>query len=416
MESNTPHNLHHQDYALIPEGRRRLKIVGIIVLIVAILIVVMGIWSRIHHAAVTQQWTIAEAVPTVSVVKPVDSEAFQKVVLPGTLQPFNEAPIYARVSGYLKGWYQDIGAHVQAGQLLAEIDTPDLDQQLAQAKADLASTVSNAKLAKVSSTRWQNLLKSDAVSQQDADEKSGDFSAKKSAVAAAQANVDRLQALESFKRIVAPFDGVVTARKTDIGSLINAGSSSGAELFSVADVHELRLYVHVPQDFMSSIKSGMSAEIVVPEHPGQTFTAKLVGTSNAVSENSGTLLAQFEFDNINNVLTPGEYAEVHLSLPSNTNVVRVPASALIFRQNGLQVAVVGKDNHVIMKQITVGQDNGVDVEVSAGLNINDAVIDSPPDSIAQGDLVHVTTATTDGTPVAKSVDVASSDKAGASHE
>ncbi len=411
MDSNVPHNLHHKAYQLKPEGRHRLKWVGIIVAIVAICVVIVGILSREHHAAVTAKWTTTQAIPTVTVIRPADNAAEQNVVLPGNLKPYYEAPIYARVSGYLSHWYQDIGAQVKSGQLLAEIDTPDLDQQLEQAKADLASATSNAQLANVTSKRWQNLLKSDAVSQQDADEKSGDMSAKKSAVAAAQANVDRLQALESFKRIVAPFDGVVTARKTDVGSLINAGSASGVELFSVADVHKLRLYVRVPQDFMASIKPGMTADIVVPEHPGDTFKAALVGTSNAVSESSGTLLAEFDIDNANNLLTPGDYAEVHLSLPSNSRVVRVPASALIFRQNGLEVAVVGPDNHVIMKKITIGQDNGVDVQVSAGLDLNDQVIDSPPDSIEQGDLVQIAKATPDSAAAA-----VSAEKSGASHE
>jgi multidrug efflux system membrane fusion protein len=404
MDSNlspkTNPNNHHQVYMLNSQGRRKLMWFGIVILIIAIIAVVVGILIRAHHATKTKEWTLTQAIPTVSVIRPADSENFQKVVLPGNLQPFVEAPIYARVSGYLKAWYQDIGAHVKKGQLLADIDTPDLDQQLAQAKADLARADSNAQLAKTTSNRWQNLLKEDAVSQQDTDEKSGDFAAKQSAVLAEKANVDRLEAMESFKHIVAPFDGVVTARKTDVGSLINAGSSSGMELFSVSDVHKLRLYVHIPQNFIGSIKSGMTTDIVVPEHPGQSFKATLVGTSDAVNQISGSLLAQFAIDNADNQLTPGDYAEVHLDLPSSLHVVRVPDSALIFRQQGLEVAVVGADNHVVMKHITIGQDNGVDVEVSAGLDPNDRVIDSPPDSIEQGDQVHVTTTSTPEGPIA----------------
>ncbi|MDE2420253.1 MAG: efflux RND transporter periplasmic adaptor subunit [Gammaproteobacteria bacterium] len=409
MDSNVQHNLNHQAYQLKPEGRQRLKWIGVIVAILAISAVIAGVLWREHHASVTQKWTDVQAIPTVSVIRPADNAAARNVVLPGNLQAYYEAPIYARVNGYLSHWYEDIGAHVKSGQTLADIDTPELDQQLEQAKADLASATSNAQLANVTSKRWQNLLKSDAVSQQDADEKSGDLSAKKSAVAAAQANVDRLQALESFKHIVSPFDGVVTARKTDVGALINAGTS-GLELFSVADVHKLRLYVHVPQGFMASIKSGMTADIVVPEYPGETFKATLVGTSNAVSQTSGTLLTEFDLDNANNLLTPGDYAEVHLSLPSNSRIVRVPASALIFRQDGLEVAVVGKDNHVIMKKITIGQDNGVDVEVAAGLDLNDQVIDTPPDSIEQGDVVQIAKAS-DSVNGATHKDVS-----GASHE
>lgn len=410
MNSNIQHNLHHQTYQLGLEGRRRLKWIGLIIAIIAICAVVLGILSREHHASATQKWTDTQAIPTVTVLRPADTASIRNVVLPGNLQAYYEAPIYARVNGYLSHWYQDIGAHVKSGQLLADIDTPELDQQLAQAKADLASATSNAQLANVTSQRWQNLLKSDAVSQQDADEKSGDFAAKESAVAAAKANVDRLEALESFKHITSPFDGVVTARKTDVGSLISAGNTNGLELFSVADVHKLRLYVHVPQNFMANIKTGMVADIVVPEHPDQTFKATLVGTSNAVNENSGTLLAEFDLDNSNNLLTPGDYAEVHLGLPSNPNVVRVPASALIFRQEGLEVATVDKNHHVVMKKITIGQDDGVDVEVAAGLNLNDQVIDTPPDSIEQGDEVTISSATSNKLGTTRT------DKAGISHE
>lgn len=376
------------DHSLNPQEKNRLKRTGLIVLIVAVVVVAVGIISRARSAAATQQWTTAQAIPTVSTLTPVDATTGDSVVLPGNLQAYAEAPIYARVNGYLKHWYQDIGAHVKAGQLLADIDAPDLDQQLIQAKADLASASSNADLARVTAKRWQNLLQSDAVSAQESDEKSGDLAAKRSAVAAARANVERLQALASFKRITSPFDGVVTARNTDVGALISAGNSTGPVLFSVADVHKLRVYVNVPQNQQASIVPGMTATLTVPEHPGQHYQATLAGTAHAISQNSGTVLVQFEVDNQDNSLTPGDYAEVNLSLPSSAQGLRVPASALIFRQQGLQLAVLGAGNHVLMRHVSIARDNGVDVDIASGLQAGDQVIDSPPDSLEQGDLVH----------------------------
>ena len=368
---------------------QRLKLAGVIALLVAAALVATGMLSRRHDEDAVKAWTNVQAIPTVDVLTLAPGAASTALTLPGNVQAFYDAPIHARVSGYLKQWYQDIGAHVKAGQVLATIDTPELDQQLAQAKADLATAQANLSLAQVTSKRWQHLLTEDAVSPQEADEKSGDMAAKTALVNAARADVDRLMALESFKNIVAPFDGVVTSRKTDIGALISAGGDSGPELFTVADVHKLRVYVRVPQSFSADIKPGMTASLSVPEYPGQSFTASLDSTADAVNDQSGTLLVELALDNASGTLKPGDYAEVHFKLPQGAASVQVPASALIFRQQGLQVATVGKDDHVVMKNIRIARDNGSYVDVADGLTAADRVIDSPPDSLAQGDVVRV---------------------------
>lgn len=349
----------------------------------------MGILSRQHSEAKLATWTEAQAVPTVAVVAPQRGKTEQDLALPGDIEAFYEAPIHARVGGYLKMWQQDIGAHVVAGQLLAEIDTPELDQQLEQARNDLASVKAAASLASLTAKRWQALLSSQAVSQQAADEKAGDAAEKKSQVAAAEANVARLQALERFKRIVAPFDGVVTARQTDIGALINAGSGSGAELFKVADLHRMRVYVRVPQAYSAELKPGMAATLHLPQYPHDSFPATLFSTSNAVSKDSRTVLVELQADNPDGRLWPGTYADVHFSLPPDANLFRLPASALLFRAQGLQIAVVNADGKVALKRIQIARDLGTEVEVNGGVQATDRVIDSPSDSLADGDTVRV---------------------------
>lgn len=368
---------------------RRLKYAGIGALGLAALIVSVRILAYIHTKDSLAAWTNEQAIPTVDVMHADSGSAAATLVLPGSVQAYYEAPIHARVSGYLKQWYQDIGAHVKAGQLLATIDTPELDQQLEQAKADLATAQANQSLAKITATRWKNLLAEDAVSAQEADEKSGDYEAKTALMNAAQANVDRLQALESFKRIVAPFDGIVTSRKTDVGALIVAGENNGPELFSVADVSKLRVYVHVPQNYSARINPHDTATLTVPEYPGESFPAKLVTSADAVSDLSGTVLVELETGNQGGRLKPGDYAEVHLKLPQIGQQLLVPSSAIIFRDQGTQVAVLGPGDHVILKDIHIARDNGVDVDVDTGLSPKDLVINSPPDSLAQGDLVRV---------------------------
>ncbi len=357
--------------------------------VVALAIGGLGIWSRTQSQAELAQWTAEEAIPTVEVIHPKAGAKTQDVVLPGDVEAYFDAPIYARVSGYLKTWYRDIGAHVKAGELLAEIDTPDLDQQLSQAQADLAAAKANLALAEITAKRWQTLLVSDAVSRQEVDEKVGDAEAKKAIVAAAAANVSRLKALEAFKRIVAPFDGVVTARKTDVGALINAGSGTGPELFSVADVHKMRTYVRVPQALSAGLHAGLKAQMYLPQFPNRPFPAAVVTTSEAINQKSRTLLVELDTDNPKGELTPGTYAEVHFEMTGNPNVVRVPASALLFRAQGLQVATVGPKDKVVLKSITLARDLGNEVEVDGGLTSADKVINSPPDSIEQGDKVRI---------------------------
>jgi multidrug efflux system membrane fusion protein len=372
-----------------PRKSRGPLIFGLIVLAVAVGLGVSGVMDRKKAEAELVKATDAAAIPTVAVIKPVPNQHADELVLPGDVESWYEAPIYARVNGYVKMWYRDIGARVKANDLLAEIDTPDLDQQYAEAKAAYARAVADQKLADVTAQRWKRLLASDSVSHEDTDVKVYDDEAKHAVVAAAQANVSRLEALETFKRIVAPFDGVVTARRTDIGALVNAGGGTGPELFTVADIHKMRVYVRIPQIYISRIKSGMEADLYMPEYPNEVFPAKLNTTANAVSPDSRTLLVELWADNPDGKLQPGTYANVHFKLPPNPSTVRVPVSALMFQQHGLQVAVVDATRHVKMHDVTIGLDMGADVEIISGLAATDRVINSPPDSLSPGDLVNV---------------------------
>ncbi|CAG9224420.1 RND family efflux transporter MFP subunit [Paraburkholderia tropica] len=372
-----------------PQPMRHLKTVAAVALMVAAGIVSGGLFSRVHAHQELTSWTDAQAVPTVATVLPEPSPASQMLVLPGHLAAYINAPIYARVSGYLHAWYADIGTHVKAGQLLGVIDTPDLDQQLQQARADLQNSIANEKLAATTAKRWTEMLKQDSVSQQEADEKTSDLIAKQATVEANQANVRRLEALESFKRLTAPFDGVVTARKTDVGALIDSGSGSGPELFTVSDASTLRVYVSVPQSDAASIQPGMHATLTVPERPGMKFDAKLVDTDQSISPASGTMLVQLAVDNKQGLLFPGEYTEVHLAMHGDANALFVPASALIFRAQGMQVAVAGADHKVQLRDVTIGTDLGTRVQIIAGLKAGERVIDNPPDSLANGDVVRL---------------------------
>jgi RND family efflux transporter MFP subunit len=386
---------HRQSPEDVPEALRRrpqrwLPIAGVAGAALAVTVVVTGALTREAEADKLKTWTTAEAVPTVAVVNPAAEGAAKDLVLPGTVQAFYNAPIYARVSGYVKKWYQDIGAQVHAGQVLAEIDTPELDQQLAQAKANLASAVAAQKLAETTASRWTKLLAEDAVSKQETDEKSGDLESKTAAVEAAKARVDQLAALEAFKRLTAPFDGVVTARKTDIGALINAGAgASTSELFDVADVRKLRIYVRVPQAYSASIRPGMTAQIAVPEHPGHSFTATLTGSADAVNDQSGTVLVQLLVDNAKGALKAGDYAQVTFSVPPQGNQMRLPSSALLYRNKGAEVAVVGPHDRVQLKPVEITRDLGAEVEIAAGVAPGDKVVNNPPDSLAEGELVRV---------------------------
>jgi RND family efflux transporter MFP subunit len=370
-------------------GRGRLLILGVGALTAALATGVYGVLDRGWSEERVVQLTAQEAIPTVDVIHPRRGVTGQQMTLPGTVQAFFQAPIYARVSGYLKMWYQDIGAHVKAGQLLATIETPDLDQELAQANANLAAADANYRLAQVTAGRWQRLLKSDAVSVQDVDVKTADATAKQAAVTAARANVARLEAQEAFKRIVAPFDGIITARRTDVGALINAGSGIGPELFAVADVHEMRAYVRVPQAESADIATGMKATLSVPQYPGRSFPATVVTTANAIDQASNTLLVELKANNADGVLSPGTFADVQFELPAQPNVVRIPTSALLFRAGGLKVATVGPDGKAAITPIRAGRDLGTQMEVVSGLTPSDRVIDSPPDSLIEGERIHV---------------------------
>lgn len=367
---------------------RRLKAIGLTGLAVAAAVVALGVIDRVHADQGLARRTDALAVPTVKLLN-LNGAASGALVLPGDVQAFNDAPIHARVSGYLKKWYVDIGTPVKAGQLLAEIDTPDLDQQLAQAKADLATAVANQRLAATTATRWAGLLAQDAVSRQDADNKNGDLAAKTALVASAQANVQRLEALEAFKRITAPFDGVVTTRATDIGALISVGGVGDTPLFTVSDERKLRIYVRVPQAYSADVRPGTVASFTVPEYPGRAFSATLAATADAVTPQTGAQLVQFQIDNADHALKPGDYAQVKFTLPANAAALQAPASALMFRDTGMAVAVLGPDGKVQIKPITIGRDFGASVEIASGLTASDRVIDNPPDSLRAGDVVRV---------------------------
>jgi len=379
-------------------SRRTLVAVALVALTMAGSVAAYGMIERAHSAAQVARWTNAQALPTVALARLGRGDAGQSFVLPGTIQPLNRAAIYARVDGYLKSWRQDIGAQVEAGQVLATIDTPDLDQQLAQAKADLATATANAQLAAVTARRWNQLVKSQWVSQQDADNKNGSASATKAAMDAASANEKRLEAMESFKTILAPFDGVVTKRNTDIGALINAGSTAGQELFEVSDLHRVRIYVQVPQAYSAELRPGLKASFKVPQYPGRKLAATLVTTSHAMDANSRSMLVELQADNADGALSAGAYAQVQLQLPGDPNMVRVPATALIAADRGSQVAIVGNDDKVAIKPVQIGRDLGDSVEVIAGLSPLDRVIDSPPETLQNGDQIQLIA--TSGTAVA----------------
>ena len=370
-------------------GLRQLRLAGIVAAVIVLIIVVAGLSLRASDNEQLRNWTEEQAIPSVVIIKPGMQGDTPTLDLPGRLEAYSRASLYARVSGYLKSWKVDIGTPVKAGQLLAEIEAPDLDQQLLQGKADLASARANASLAEITAARWQLLVKQNYVSKQAADEKTGDFMAKQALANSAQANLDRLQALKNFTRIVAPFDGLVTARGTDIGALINVGSGVGLELFEVSKTDTLRVYVNVPQTYVPSIPPGTKARIMVPERPGKVYAAAVAASAQAVNIASGATLMQILVDNANGELLPGAFANISFDLPHNFEVLSIPASALMFDKAGLRVATVGPDSRVILKAVTIMRDLGKLIELSSGLAPDDRVIETPPDGIAEGDLVRI---------------------------
>jgi RND family efflux transporter MFP subunit len=360
-----------------------------LLLIIALVLAVWGEVSRVLARASLGKETAAAAIPTVVTVTAERSSLGEELVLPGAVQAFMEAPIYARTSGYLRSWHTDIGTQVVKGQLLAEIEAPEVDQQLTQAKADLATARANESLSNSTNARWQGLLATESVSKQDADEKSGDAAAKTAAAASAAANVARLHDLESFKRVVAPFGGVITARNTDVGALINAGQSSGTELFRIADTHKLRIFVRVPESLASVTKPGLEAELHFTERPNTAYAAKTVRTSNALDPLLRTLQVELELDNAKGEIFPGAYAEVHFKLPASAESLRLPANTVLFRAAGLQVATLDAERHVKLKSIVQGRDFGNTIEVLSGIEPNETVILNPPDSISDGVQVRI---------------------------
>src|SRR5271170_1923546 len=379
-------------------SRRSVLTPVVIVFVVTVVLAIVGIVRRQHANIVLAKYTDTVAPPPVSVEQPVLQQSAQEILLPGNMQAFTLAPIYARTTGYVKAWYHDIGTPVHKGELLAVIETPELDQQLASAKADLATAKSNASIAKVTSDRYSDLIGRNAVSQQDTDTAAQALEARNTEVASAEANVQRLEELVSFERIIAPFDGVITARNLDIGQLITAtGSTStpgGAvsgnkEIFDVSAVRTLRVFINVPQIYSPDAKNGMIAKLTLPQYPGRTFEGKLVRSSDAVDPATRTLLAEVDVDNRSGELLPGSYTEVHLNVSSAAPVLIVPASALILEPDGLRVATVDANHHVHMTRVTPGRDYGTTVEVLAGLKPGDSIIGNPPDSLTDGEEVRV---------------------------
>jgi RND family efflux transporter MFP subunit len=366
--------------------------VGAVVAVAAVGFVVWNIFSAHRAAATLANETEDAAITTVSTThpKPTDPTG-SELVLPGTVQADIDAPIYARTSGYLKRWLVDIGARVKAGQLLAEIDTPEVQQQMSQAEADVATAEANQKIAAVTADRWQSLRKTDSVSRQDADEKTSLADASKAQLDSARANLQRLRDLSGFQRIVAPFDGIITARETDVGRLIAAGGGSGPELFRISDERQLRLYVRVPQSFAPQMGPDTTAQVSFPDRPGMTFTARMDSTANAIDPTTNTLLVQLKVDNAKGELLPGAYADVHFKVaPGSLGLsLQLPANTLLFRSDGIHVATVDASDHVVLKTIIIGRDYGSAIEVVHGLTPQDVVILSPPDSLIDHDRVRV---------------------------
>jgi RND family efflux transporter MFP subunit len=379
--------------SLAPARSRRggLAVTGLAGLALVSFVVASGLWNRNVSEARLKEWTDTQAVPTVSVVRPANEANRSWLDLPGRLEAFTRAPIYARVGGFLKAYHVDIGASVKAGQLLAEIEAPDLDQQLLQSKATLASAQAAEALATVTAQRWQQLGGIRTASRQTVDEKAGDLTVKQALTRAAQAAVDRLEVLSAFKRLTAPFDGVVTVRNTDVGALINAESSSGLALFVISDIQRLRLSVSVPQNFVPAVRINSRVQITVPEYPGKIYTGVVDASSRAVDAQSGTTRMQILVDNSSGELMPGAFANTRIELPANLEALSIPAGALIFDQRGLHVATVDADSKVVLKPIRIARDLGQVVEIATGLERDDRVIESPPDGLSTGDPVRVVT-------------------------
>ena len=368
-----------------------------IALILVAALFISGVWSRVSDRKTLNAETAQVALTAVSVVSPKQTAPAEEIILPGNVQPFITSPIYARTSGYLRKWNVDIGAHVKKGQLLAVIETPEVDQQLQQSLSNLNTAKANLALAETTKNRYEGMIRSNAVSQQDVDNAVGTYNANKAIVEANQANVKQLQALQSFEKIYAPFDGVVTARNTDIGDLINSGSAGGVktDLFHISQPGTLRVYVNVPEEYSQGVKVGMTADLTLGEFPGRKFQGKLVRTAEAINMTTRTLLIEIEMKNPAGELLTGSYAEVHLKVPTQASTLLLPVNTLIFRSEGLRVGIV-KDGKAVLAAVTPGHDSGDQIEIVSGLKADDQVIINPPDSIASGQQVQIVQATLPG--------------------
>jgi RND family efflux transporter MFP subunit len=373
-------------------ARKRSPLFTVFFVVVAVLIVVGGVLlfqRRAQYQALANE-TEAAAIPTVAVIHPSVEAGDENLVLPGTLQAYVESPIYARTNGYLRKWYRDIGSRVNKGELLADIDTPEVDQQLGQARADLNTAQANAHLSDITATRYTDLLKSDGVSKQEVDNAMGDQAAKRATVQSSEANVRRLEELESFKHIYAPFSGVLTQRNIDIGTLINAGNGgTSQQLFYLAQTDPIRVYVNVPEPYAPSIHPGIGAYLELTQYPGEKFRGKVVRTSNAIDLSTRTLLTEVDVPNASGLLLPGGYAQVHLEVTVKGDRLQVPVNSLLFRSEGLRAVVVDANHKARLQTLTIGRDYGVTLEVLNGLKSGDWIVLNPPDSLNDGQEVHV---------------------------
>jgi len=361
----------------------------LLLVVVAVAVAVSGVVGRRKDDESLAKWTQEQAIPTVALVSPQRGGEVRDLVLPGNVEAFYTAAIHAQVSGYVQEWRKDIGAKVRKGDVLSVIDTPELDQSIAVAQSEVAKAKGNLALAKVTAERWNSLRASAAVSQQTADEKTADARAQAAEVDAVEAGLDRLKAQKAFANIVAPFDGVVTVRNVDVGSLVRADAAGGTELFAVADVHQMRIYVPVPEQYAAEMKDGMKATLDLSEYPDRKFEAKIETTSHGIDQKSRTLLVELIADNKDGALFPGAFTRVHFQIPPDTSAVRVPASALIYRDNAIQVGVAGSNNRVSLKKVQIVRDLGTEVEITSGLSKDERIVANPPDSIGDGEEVRI---------------------------
>jgi len=374
------------DPAKAPRG---LKTTGLVAALIALGVVAAGAVSRMRDVDEAKTWADARAIPTVHLITAKGAPQTDALMLPGTMQAWIAAKIYARVGGYMKAWYRDIGASVPAGTALGLIDTPELDQQIASARADLVSAKAHATLAGSTAARWNDLLSDNSVSRQEADEKNGDLAVQNAAVLAARANLGRLLAEKAYATLRAPFAGTVTVRSADIGDLVGPGATTQQPVFAVADVHRIRIYVNVPQSYSAAMATGLPATLTVPDYPGRSFAAQVIGNSGAITPQTGTFQVQLAAANPQRALKPGGYAQVRFAVPGAVGTVQIPSTTLLFRAEGTQIATVDTNGRVNLHKVTIGRDLGGSVEIAAGLAPGERIVDSPPDSIAQGELVRV---------------------------